>query len=325
MILVTGGTGFVGQEIVKQLQATGNKVRLLLRNPEALPQNPLYKNCELVQGDILDPACLLPAMQGVQAIIHLVGIIIEKPGATFEKIHAEGTANLVTAARIAGVPRFVHMSALNTKAGSASQYHQTKWLGELAVRESGLDWTIFQPSVIYGPGDGFVSQFAQLMQPPFSYLTGFSVPSPGDGETILQPVHVQEVARAFVRALANPNSISKTYQLGGESLSFNQFLTHIALALHLNPCVVQTSLPCLPFFAPVKILQGYRPVILPLPGIFFRLIAGLTELFSPIPVLSYDQAIMLEESHYADTTAAQKDLGFQATPFSENIKKLLQP
>lgn len=323
MILVTGGTGFVGRETVKQLVEAGHQVRLLVRDPEKISRDGLFKKCELIKGDILDVASLPTAMQGINAVIHLVGIIFEHKGASFEQIHAEGTANLVAAARIAGVPRFLHMSAINTRPTAASNYHQSKWQGELTVRESGLDWTIFQPSVIYGPGDGFVSQFANLMRPPFCFLTGFSVPSTMDGEVLLQPVHVRDVAAALVRALANEICIGKTYELGGTSLNLNDFLTEIAKALNLNPTVVDASLPALPFIAPIKVAQGYRPVILPVPGLFFRLVAGLTDLLSPLPLLTYDQAVMLEESHYADTSAAEKDLGFKTLPFDEGIREYL--
>jgi uncharacterized protein YbjT (DUF2867 family) len=323
MILVTGGTGFVGREVVKQLLEGGHQVRLLVRDPEKTARNPLYQKCEVVRGDILDTGSLPSAMEGIQAVIHLVGVIFEKRGSSFEQVHAEGTANIVSAARVAGVPRFLHMSAINTRATSASNYHQSKWQAEVIVRESGLDWTIFQPSVIYGRGDGFVSQFASLMQPPFSFLSGFSVPATMDGEVLLQPVHVREIAQALIRALAQEDSIAKTYELGGASLTLNEFLMEIARALDLNPTVVEASLPALPFIAPIKVAQGYRPVILPVPGIFFRLVAGLTDLLSPVPILTYDQAVMLEESHFADTSAAEKDLGFHSGPFAVGIREYL--
>ncbi|NJK92544.1 MAG: NAD(P)H-binding protein [Blastochloris sp.] len=278
----------------------------------------------MVGGDILHTVSLARAMTGVNAVIHLVGIISESGQSTFEKIHVEGTANLVAAARVAGVPRFVHMSAINTRATAASRYHQSKWLGELSVRQSGLDWTIFQPSVIYGPGDGFVNRFAEMMRPPFAFLTGFSIPCPEDGEVRLQPVHVREVAAAVVRSLANEKAIGTTYPLGGDPILLKDLLMEIARAQKMNPALVEASLPALPFMAPVKVLQGYRPVILPVPGIFFRLVAGCVELFSPLPILSYDQAIMLEESHYADARAAVQDLGFEAGPFAAGLAEYLQ-
>ncbi|MDZ4789114.1 MAG: NAD(P)H-binding protein [Blastochloris sp.] len=323
MILVTGGTGFVGREIVKQLLEAGHHVRVLVRDPAKVAQDPLFQKCDVVPGDILNTASLPPAMQGVKAVIHLVGVIFEHAKASFTQIHAQGTANMAAAARIAGVSRFLHMSAINTRATAASRYHQSKWQGELAVRQSGLDWTIFQPSVIYGPGDGFVNRFADLMMPPLCYLSGFSIPVTANGDVRLQPVHVREVASAFVRALANENSIDKTYELGGAVISLKDFMIEIALALRLKPTFVEASLPALPFIAPIKVAQGYRPVILPVPEIFFRLVAGTVEIMSPIPILTYDQAIMLEESHYADTTAAVEDLGFQTGSFSEGLREYL--
>ena len=98
----------------------------------------------------------------MEAVVHLVGIISEVGQNTFENVHPRGTENIVAAARAADVTRFIHMSALGTRPNAASRYHQSKWAAEEIVRRSGLAWTIFRPSIIYGPGDGFVNLFARM-------------------------------------------------------------------------------------------------------------------------------------------------------------------
>src|SRR5207237_1119041 len=96
------------------------------------------------------------------AVIHLVGIISKVGRNTFENVHTQGTQNIVTSAREAGIKRFVHMSALGSRANAVSRYHQSKWAAEEAVRRSGLDYTIFRPSIIYGPKDHFVNLFDKM-------------------------------------------------------------------------------------------------------------------------------------------------------------------
>src|SRR5207249_9440606 len=118
---------------------------------------------EVHLGNVLDAASLDGALSGMEAGIHLVGIISEVGQSTFENVHTRGTQNMVAAAQRAGVRRFVQMSALGTRPKAASRYHQTKWAAEEAVRRSGLDFTIFRPSLIYGPQDQFVNLFARII------------------------------------------------------------------------------------------------------------------------------------------------------------------
>src|SRR5258708_10127125 len=115
-------------------------------------------------GNVLDASSLPPGLPGVDAVIHLIGIISEIGENTYENVHARGTQNMVAAARQAGARRFVHMSAMGTRPGAASRYHQTKWAGEETVRQSGLDFTVFRPSLIFGPHDQFVNVFAKIIR-----------------------------------------------------------------------------------------------------------------------------------------------------------------
>ncbi|NBR68854.1 MAG: NAD-dependent epimerase/dehydratase family protein [Verrucomicrobia bacterium] len=161
MIVVTGGTGFVGREICRRLAAEGLAVRALARHPSG---QPLPRGVEFFTGDVTRPESLRLAFRGAKAVIHTVGIIREHGSQTFERIHTQGTAHVVAAAQTAGVPRYLHLSALGTRPGAVSRYHQTKWAAEEIVRSSGLAHTLFRPSLIYGKGDAFT----EAMRSPFN-------------------------------------------------------------------------------------------------------------------------------------------------------------
>ncbi len=224
-VLVTGATGFVGQEVVRAVCGNGHSVRVLARHPAsptALKLQAEY-GVELRAGDVLDEASLAGAMEFTDAVIHLVGIISECGDKTFQRVHAQGTRNVLAAARAQNVKRYVHMSALGTRLDAASRYHQSKWAAEESVRRSSLAYTIFRPSLIYGNRDHFVNLFARLMR--FSPL----VPVMGDGCARFQPVAVEDVAKAFSEALTQDRASAQTYDLcGPEPLTFNELLDTIA-------------------------------------------------------------------------------------------------
>jgi NADH dehydrogenase len=226
-VLVTGGTGFVGQVVVRELQAAGHTPRVLARSAPRTPPPPASNTVspQWVRGNILDPQTLVSACAGTDAVVHLVGIISEQPPLTFENVHVIGTQHVLDAARACGVRRFVHMSALGARPNAPSRYHQTKWRAEEAVRTSGLDWTIFRPSIIHGPGDAFVNLFARLSR--FSPV----LPVIGSGTHLLQPIPVACVAQAFARALEQPAPSHQTYDLCGlRPVSMLQILDAILTA-----------------------------------------------------------------------------------------------
>ena len=160
MILVTGGMGFVGSHLIRQMRKQGLHVRALVRNPEKAKELKELK-VELIPGDIADRDALDDAAAGVERVIHLVGIIQEAHGATFQGVHVEGTRNLIAAAKKAGVRHFLYQSALGTRPAAKSEYHRTKWQAEELVRASGIPFTILRPSLIYGPGDQFTLRLAE--------------------------------------------------------------------------------------------------------------------------------------------------------------------
>ncbi len=215
-VLVTGATGFVGRAVVRELVARGYVAVCLvrdLRKLEAQTGELRQDRWEGIGGELFDDEALGEAARGADAAIHLVGIIAEQPlkRQTFERINAEGTQRVVEACQEAGVRRLVHMSALGTRPGAACRYHQTKWTAEECVRSSGLDWTIFRPSVIHGPDGEFMRLMRRLACAPYMPL----IPYFGDGQGRIQPVSVRDVARCFVGALSLPATIGQAFPLGG--------------------------------------------------------------------------------------------------------------
>lgn len=293
MILVTGGTGFVGRAVVRELARRGRKVRVLARHTTNDAAITLQKEtgCEFFPGSITDPSSLAAALKDAEAVIHLVGIIMERGTQTFERIHAQGTRNVVAACEAAGVRRLIHMSASGTREHAVSAYHQTKWQGECSVRGSRLDWTIFRPAIIHGPGDGFCSLLVRQMTPPLRWLTGGIVPMIGDGSVLVQPVHVDDVASAFAQSLEQPASISRTYELGGPPIPYRELLLTLAER------------------------AGVRIHPLAVPREFAYLGAGLVEILSPWKIPTPGHVAMLEEDQRADTSPAERDLGFKPQAF----------
>jgi NADH dehydrogenase len=225
-VLVTGGTGFVGTHLVNALARRGHQVAVLARDPGSA-RNRYNRPVEKITGNVLDPASLARAFAGRDAVLHLVGIIHEDGDQTFERMHRDAAANVVAAMKQAGVRRLLHMSAMGSSEDAPSEYGRTKAAGERLVRESGLDWTVFRPSIVFGPGDGFVSLLAQIVR-----LNPLFIPVIGPGETRFMPVSIYDVARVFSDSLENPGTIGKVYEVGGpQTFTLNEIYREIAAAV----------------------------------------------------------------------------------------------
>ncbi len=217
-IFITGGTGFVGSAVIDALLARGHSIHALVNHRALKAADP---HVQSFTGDLFDEKALDAAMAGCDAVIHLVGIIFEKPGRgiTFDRIHHQGTIKVVDAAKRAGIKRYLHMSALGASAASKSNYLRTKFMAEEYVRGSGLDWTIIQPSLIHGPGGDFTKMetaWARGQAMPFFFMPYFGNGLLGTGPaTKIQPVFVEDVARAFADSLENEKTIRNVFQLGG--------------------------------------------------------------------------------------------------------------
>ena len=255
---------------------------------------------ELREGNVLDAASLLAAMQGADAVIHLVGIISEIGEQTFENVHTRATQNMVRAAQVAGVLRFLHMSALGTRLNAASRYHQTKWAAEQAVSNSTLDWTIFRPSVIYGPQDGFVNLFARLAK------SSPILPVMGAGRALLQPVAVEDVARCFARALGEPRSIRETFDVcGPDRLTMPQILGAILAATGRKRLIVRVPIEL------AKVLAASLEFVYP-------------RLLGKAPPLNRDQLIMLQEDNVGEPRWTVEMFGMRQNSFAKGIARYLK-
>ena len=205
-VFVTGGTGFVGRNIVNAL---GERPMRVLARDKRAARAITGPNVEIAEGDVTKPETLRGVMDGCEAVIHLVAIIAEEGDATFDTVISQGTVNVVHEAQRAGIARLVHMSALGTRNDPRFNYYEAKWQAEQAVARSGIPWTIFRPSVIFGPGDEFITTLARLVR------VAPVIPIVGSGRSAFQPVSVSEVALAFARALADPSTAWQIYELGG--------------------------------------------------------------------------------------------------------------
>ena len=157
--LVTGGTGFRGRRVVKVLLVRGNSVRCLVHSPGS-ERIFSHREVEVQYGNIQDPASLSAAFYDVEAVVHLVGVIRPGRGASFEDVHKQGTANVLAAAKQAGARHFLHVSAIGAANDSSYPYLYTKWQGEQEVIDSGIPYTIYRPSVLFGEGDEFINDLA---------------------------------------------------------------------------------------------------------------------------------------------------------------------
>ncbi len=248
---------------------------------------------------MLDAASLEGAVDGMEAVIHLVGIISEAGESTFENVHTRGTRNIVTATRQAGTRRFVHMSALGTRPNAASRYHQTKWAAEELVRHSGLDFTIFRPSLIYGPQDQFINLFARMIR------RSPVVPVLGNPRARFQPVPVEAVAAAFAKSLGEPKSIGRTYDLcGPEALTLSEIVGQIMDVVQRRRLKLQVP-----------------PGLARCQAVFLEFV--FRRLLGKAPPLNRDQLIMLQEDNVGNPQPANELFGLVPTSLREGIARYL--
>ncbi|NOG53981.1 MAG: complex I NDUFA9 subunit family protein [Planctomycetes bacterium] len=304
-VAVTGATGFVGRHLCRALTEAGHTVRGIVRSSG--PSKETGSQYAAFEADLFTPDTLSAALDGVDACIHLVGIIFEKPdyGQTFERVHVDITQNVVDACRSHGVKRFVHMSALGARDSSPARYHRTKYQAEQIVRASGLDWTIIQPSLIHGPDGEFtdlVAGWARGKKPPFLFMPYFGAGLFGKGrEWSIQPVYVQDVAQAFTVALSEPESIGEVYPLGGpETMTWPEML-----------CAFRDAIPGGP----------RRKKAVAIPAWYARTVSkfmGGAGLGTFLP-FNYDQVMMSQEDSTCNVSRVQAHLGIDPKPFAEAL------
>lgn len=222
-ILVTGGTGFIGQALVRHLVDAGYKVRILLRASSQSPKLPLSLPVEVAVSSLADSRGLRASMVGVDTVYHLAGAEWRGAYASLMEIDIQGTQNVVAAAADAGVRRLFFVSHLGADRASAYPVLKAKAIAEEYIRRSGINYTIIRAAIVYGRNDGFTTGLAQLLTTiPRVFLV------PGDGESLLQPIWVEDLTTCLTWALDDERTFNQMYELGGpEYLSFNQVVQTI--------------------------------------------------------------------------------------------------
>lgn len=273
---VIGGSGFVGRHVVRRLAKDGWRVRVGCRRPELaghLQPMGAVGQIALMQANVRYPQSLAPVVLGADVVINLVGLLQPSGSQTFEAVQHEGAVAVAQAAQAAGVPRFLHMSALGVDRCPASVYAQTKLAAEQGVRALYPDAAVLRPSLVFGPEDDFFNRFAAMarMSP--------ALPLIGGGDTRFQPVFVGDVAEAVLQ-LANAETLKGlTYELGGpEVKTFKQLLAYV---LHIT---------------------GRRRLLAPLPWFAAELLARFTG-FLPNAPLTRDQLELLKVDNVVSSAA----------------------
>ena len=251
MILVTGGTGFVGGHVVHALRAHEREVRCLVRDPARADRLASW-GVELVAGDMTDADSLRRAVEGCDRVVHLVAIRQGKER-EFERIMIAGTGDLVAAATAAGVGRFVHMSALGTSEETKDlvPYYRAKWEMEQAVRAAELEHVIFRPSFVFGTDGGILPTFRKLAK--LAPVTAIM----GPGTQRIQPIWADDVAAYFAESIDKPEAANRTFELGGpDAVTWDEFwarlkrvlgvrrpTVHVPVGLMKVPALVTERLP----------------------------------------------------------------------------------
>lgn len=283
LITVYGGSGFVGRHLIRRLAKTGARVRAAVRQPNLAGYlKPMGDVGQIapVQANIRYENSLIRALEGADRVVNLIGILHETGPQKFDIVQVQGAGAIARAAKAAGVRKLVHVSAIGADENSPSHYARSKALGEALVREHFPSATIIRPSVIFGPEDNFFNRFAAMAR-----LLPM-LPLIGGGKTRFQPVYVGDVAAAIQRALNDPSTDGKTYELGGPRVYNFKELLQLVLAE-----------------------TGRRRLLAPLPFWVARLQAWFLQLL-PHPLLTVDQVRLLEHDNVvSDGALTLSDLG----------------
>jgi NADH dehydrogenase len=291
-IVVLGGTGFVGRQLVQRLVAAGHEVTVLSRDPGAHSERLLAPGAMVRRADVHDPVALRAAFAGADTVVNLVGILNEQgdDGRGFHRVHVTLTESVIAACQATGARRLLQMSALNAGRGT-SHYLASRGEAEARVKASGLDWTLFEPSVMFGPGDGLFTRFASLLR--LAPVLPLACP-----EARFSPVYVGDVVEAMLRALDDRATIGEVYELyGPEVFTLYEIVRMTAREL------------------------GLRRYILPLPGPISRLQGWICD-FVPGKPFSSDNWRSLQVDSVGGIDGLHR-LGIWPTPVSAQLGRIL--
>lgn len=294
MIFITGATGFVGSHLVDALHRAGRPVACLVRSAKK-GRELSEKGVRVISGDITRPETYMGTLSPEDFVVHLVGIIEEKGGATFDAIHTKGTSDLVKEAKRAGVRHFFYQSALGADRSSWSGYLRTKAEAEDIVIQSGMDYTIFRPSLIIGPWDGFTKKLADMLK------LSPVLPIPGDGKAKFQPVYIKDWLRCISAVLENPGHFTGSYDIGGP-----EHLTYQTIVETLSRTMGQS-----------------RPAV-NIPMGLMKLGAAIFQAVLPSPPVTSDQLRLLEQDNICDLRAIEEHFGFSPMKYEDALREFIR-
>lgn len=293
MIFIAGATGFIGNHLVNALLADGYRLKCLVRSGKT-SQDFSSKNIQIIKGDITEPDTLRGALSSDDFVVHLVGIMEEKGKATFEAVHRDGTSNLINEARRAGVRHFFYQSALGADKASWSGYLRTKAEAEEIVKNSGLSHTIFRPSLIIGPWDGFTKKLVEMLR------LSPVLPIPGGGKARFQPVSIKDWLRCISSVLREPALYPGTYDIGGpERLTYRTIVETLSRSM------------------------GLKKHALSIPMGLMKLGAAVFESVLSSPPVTSDQLRLLEQDNICDVDAVEKYFGFKPMRYEDALKEFI--
>jgi len=296
MILITGATGYIGRHLVARLAAQGERPRCLVRSKERAAAILPVDKLDIALGDTTRPETLADAMKGVDTIVHTAFITADHKQAAgnhYEVTNVHGTANLIKAAQAAGVKRVIELSGLGTKPDKPGSYMQGRFLAEKMLKESGLQWTIIQPSVLFGKDAPFVKGLSDLIR------TSPVIPLIGGGTIRFQPIYVEDVVTVIIKVLETPEqSANKTFIIGGPAYyTFTDIINALLRTMHKT--------------------RVKAPAPLPLVGMG----AAMMEAVFPKPPLTRAAMALFTFDNTTDLHSVERDFGFTPTSFTDYLQQ----
>jgi len=281
-VAVVGATGFVGSHVVPHLAEAGHRVIAVSRKGERRPG--WGEGVETRAADVSTGTGLEGALEGADAVVHLVAIPRETGGQTFDNINVRGTGRVVIAAEHAGVRRIVHLSVLGVIDDPKLAYLGSKWRGEQLVRESTLEWVVLRPSLLFGPGDGFFN----IVKTTLKWWSPGIVAIPGRGDTRFQPLAAADLAVAVEKSLVDPERAGSVYEIGGpDHFTYREIVDEVAR------------------------VTGMRRLKMGLPIPLLSALTVATDRVLPVFPVSHDQIASLQRPNFTDQDAFERAFGVQ--------------